>query len=52
MALSFTVAVSRYFGRKEGETLSEFQNEIRQLTPKDKEELKPMLAEALGEPVE
>jgi len=51
MPLSFTAAISRYFGRKEGETLTEFQKELQQLTPKDREELKPMLEAALKDTI-
>jgi len=51
MAKAFVAACAQYFGRKEGQTLSEFQKECNQLTPKDKAELAPLLAKAIGEDV-
>ena len=51
MAKTLLQAVQVYFGRKSGQTLQEFRDEMQQLTPKDKEELAAMLTEALSEPV-
>lgn len=50
--IGFTAALSKYFGRREGQTLQEFSAEINKLTHADKLELRPMLAAALGEEVE
>jgi hypothetical protein len=52
MGLSFTAAVSRYFGKKPNQTLTEFGNELKALTDKDKVELLPMLEKALGESID
>ncbi|HET8772782.1 MAG TPA: hypothetical protein VFP80_03285 [Thermoanaerobaculia bacterium] len=50
--MGFVQAISKYFGRREGQTLSDFQKEISALTHKDKLDLQPMLAAALGETVD
>ena len=50
--MKFVQACLRFFGRKEGQTLAQFGEEVRQLTPADRAELTPMLAEALKEPIE
>jgi len=34
--MSFTAACKDFFGYKPGQTLSEFMNEVRALTPEDK----------------
>jgi ubiquinone biosynthesis protein UbiJ len=52
VTMGFIQALSKYFGRREGQTLSEFQKEISALTHKDKLDLQSMLAGALGEPVD
>lgn len=36
MAISFTKAIVDYFGKKPGQTLQEFQGEIKALTPEDR----------------
>lgn len=51
-SISFTSAVSKYFGRKPGQTMAEFRDEIVGLSPKDKDEMRVMLASALGCDVE
>lgn len=38
--MSFTKAVSEYFGKKPGQTLMELQAEIKALTPEDREYFK------------
>lgn len=50
--ISFTKAVMDFFGKKPGQTTAELAQELKQLTQKDKEELCPMLAAALGCEVE
>ncbi len=45
---TFTKATKEFFGLKDGETLTEFVGELKQLTPEDKAEMAPQLAEALG----
>jgi len=50
--MTFTAAMSKYFGRREGQTLSDFQKELSALTPEDKIELRPLLEAALGETVD
>jgi hypothetical protein len=52
MAMAFTAAIAKYFGRKDGQSMGEFAEEIRALTPKDKEELRGMLSVALNTPVD
>lgn len=49
---SFVVACKQYFGFLPGQSLMEFRDEIRKLTPEDREELASMLSEALGELVD
>ncbi len=49
--ISFITA-NKYFGRKEGQSLAQFSIELKDLTPKDREELAPLLTKALlGEEV-
>ena len=45
-------AIMTFFGRKEGQTLAEFRDELHQLTDKDKAELGVMLAEHYGEEIQ
>ena len=40
MAVSFTAACNNYFGRKPGQSLMEFQQELKALTQEDREYLK------------
>lgn len=47
----FIVACKDYFGFAPGQTLLEFKNEVAKLTPKDREELRPMLEKELGYPI-
>ena len=51
MSISHIVAINRYFGKKPGQTLSEFAGELRQLTDSDKEELVKLLSIELKEEV-
>lgn len=50
-SMAFVVACKKYFGQQPGQSLTEFQAEVRKLTPADKAELAPLLAKELGEPV-
>jgi hypothetical protein len=50
--IKFASACMKFFGKKPGETLLQFANEVKALTPEDKAELAPMLSEALGVEVE
>ena len=50
--MTFTVACIRFFGKREGQDLRSFNDEVKALTPADRAELAPLLATALGEPVE
>ena len=50
--VKFTVACKKYFGKKDGQTLLGFAQEIRLLTPEDKTELIPLLSKELGQEVE
>lgn len=45
-------AIMQYFGKKEGQTLSEFMTEVRQLTPESKTELAIGACKELGWSVE
>lgn len=47
----FIVACKEYFGFAPNQTLLGFKEEIARLTPKDREEMAPMLSVALGKPV-
>ena len=49
--MSITIAMKRYFGYKQGDKLSDFAKEVRQLTQKDRIELAPLLSKELGEEV-
>ena len=40
--MSFVMACSSHFGRKPGQTLQEFNRELKELTPKDREDLTTM----------
>ena len=42
-AVSLIVAISKYFGKKSGQTLAEFQAEVKALSEKDKAELTELL---------
>ena len=46
--MGFVVACSKFFGSKPGQSLLQFAGEVRQLTDKDKEELRPFLEKELG----
>jgi len=49
--ISLTTAINRYFGRKEGQTLPQFAQELKVLTEKDRMELAEMLTPVMGETV-
>ena len=49
--ISLAMAVNKYFGRKEGQSLAEFANEIGKLTMKDKLELLEMLKMVTNEEI-
>jgi len=40
---SFVVCLKKFFGTKPRQTLREFVSEVKQLTPKDREDLTEML---------
>jgi len=40
---SFVVCMKKFFGLRDRQTLKEFVEEVKQLTPKDREELTEML---------
>lgn len=46
--ISFIAACKRFFGMQPGQTLTQFGEELRQLTDADRAEMLPQLAEALG----
>jgi hypothetical protein len=46
--MKFSVALKKFFGLKGDQTLSQFLDESRKLTPADKAELKPLLEKELG----
>ena len=46
--VSFMIACRRFFGLQPDQKLQAFADEIRALTPKDREELRPLLAGELG----
>jgi hypothetical protein len=48
MGMTFVIAARKYFGQKDGQTLSEFAKEIGALTQKDREELSEGLAKEFG----
>lgn len=50
--MKFVLAVNTFFGRKENQTLSEFRDELKVLTDKDRDELALMLSAHFGEPIE
>ena len=52
MAIGFTGACMKFFGRKAGQGLQDFAKEIGALTIADKQDLKPLLEAALGESIE
>lgn len=45
--ISFTQACSRFFGKKDGQSLNEFGAEIKMLSPKDREDMIPGLEKNL-----
>jgi exonuclease VII large subunit len=49
--MRFAVAVKKFFGMKDGQTLQDFVAEVRGLTPADRAEMAPQLSVALGEEV-
>jgi hypothetical protein len=44
----FVTACMMYFGKKPGQTLQGFMDEVRKLTPQDRDDLKGMLQAELG----
>ena len=46
--MGFTKAARDYFGLKEGQKLTDFAAELKQLSYEDKVELAPLLSEELG----
>jgi hypothetical protein len=49
MALvSFVIACKRFFGIREGESLMDFNTEVKALTNADRAEMAPLLGAALG----
>lgn len=47
----FIVACKEYFGFLPGQTLLQFKDEVSQLTPADRTEMAPLLAQLIGRPV-
>lgn len=45
-------AVLKYFGRKEGQSLTEFASELKSLTDMDRKELAELLSTELKETIE
>ena len=52
MKMSFIMAVQKFFGRKEGQTLKELVAEAKKLTDDDKAELTPLLEKELSITIE
>ena len=50
--MKFVIACIKFFGRKDGQTAFQFNEETKKLTAEDRAELAPLLAAELGEPVE
>ncbi len=46
--ISFMIACIRFFGILENQTKLQFGQEVKQLTEKDRQELKPLLEKELG----
>lgn len=46
--ISFMSACVQFFGPKPGQKALQFGQEVKQLTPEDRKELKPMLEAELG----
>ena len=49
--VSFIIGAKKFVGTKPGQSLNEFAAEVRKLTQADREEMAPLLSEALGEEV-
>ena len=49
--LGFAVACMKYFGRQEGQSLSDFAKEVKGLTIADKREIAPVLSAELKQEV-
>lgn len=50
--MKFIVACKKFFDKKPGQSLSNFLEEVKTLTPEDKLELKPLLEKELGDKIE
>ena len=50
--LTFTQAMNRCFGKKEGQSMAQFADELKKLTPEDKEYFKAEFAKVGIEVVE
>ncbi len=46
--MTLVMAINKYFGKKEGQTLKDFATEFQALTPKDKTDLCDMLSKELN----
>jgi len=51
-AMKLVSAVLKYFGRKEGQSLTEFASELKSLTDMDRKELAELLSTELKETIE
>ena len=51
MSISLTVALKRYFGYRQGQGLTDFAQEIKALTDKDKQDYIALLTQELKEEV-
>lgn len=47
--MNFMMACKKFFGMKEGQSLSQFTAEVRELSEKDKKELAELLTQKLHE---
>jgi hypothetical protein len=45
--MKLTTALMKFFGKKRDETIQEFADEVRKLTPEDKAELLPLIEKEL-----
>jgi len=49
--MTIVMAIMKFFGKKEGQSLQAFAQEIKELTSKDKKELAEDLSKHYGQPV-
>lgn len=51
MPKTFVIGCKMFFGLKSDQTLAQFAKEVRRLSEDDRNEMAPLLTEALGEEV-